>query len=482
MPDSPATLVFTLFHGVPAVAGAGHALLYKRDPRSAFGWIAICVVLPFLGPLLYFLFGVNRVRTRAQRMTRTAPFRLGVGFERGDFAGRHAVVAADRVGNRWRALATVSGKLARRPLVEGNRVEALHNGEQAFPRMLEAINGAESRVFLSSYIFESNATGRHFVDALANAERRGVDVRVLVDGIGELYSLPWVGQLLAERGVRVERFMAPRLWPPSLHVNLRNHRKILVVDGCEAFVGGMNIGDRHLLGEGATRRPVADLHFRLRGPVIAQIETVFAEDWRFVTGEVIAPTRSTGPGQPDAPSLCRAFTDGPNEDLDSLTLVLMGAVSAARERIDIMTPYFLPPPALIAALQTAALRGVRVRILLPARSNLPFIDWATRNMLGELLAFGVEVRYQPGPFNHSKLFTIDGHYSVVGSANLDARSLRLNFELSVEIFCDDTAADLEGHCDRIAARSRPVTQGEVDERPLPQRLRDAVCWLFSPYL
>jgi cardiolipin synthase len=336
-------------------------------------------------------------------------------------------------------------------------------------------------VFLSTYIFESNASGQRFVDALANAQRRGVDVRVLVDGVGELYSMPRVGRLLAERGVRVERFMPPKLWPPSVRINLRNHRKILAVDGREAFVGGMNVGDRHLLEAGRTRRPVADLHFRVRGPVIGQIETVFGEDWRFVTGEVIAPSRG-GLDDPEAPSVCRAFTDGPNEDLDSLTLVLTGAVSAARERVDIMTPYFLPPPALVAALQTAALRGVRVRVLLPERSNLPFVDWATRNMLGELIAFGIDVRCQPAPFNHSKLFTIDGHYSIVGSANLDARSLRLNFELATEIFCDETAAVLQAHNDEVASRSRPVTQAEVDERPLPQRVRDATCWLFSPYL
>jgi cardiolipin synthase len=475
-----ATLI-VLLHVTLAVVAGGHALVFKRDSRSAFGWIGMCVVFPVAGPVLYFLFGVNRVHTRAQRMIREAPFRLGVGYERGDYGSRRAVVATDSVGPKWRVLARVSGALTRRPLVNGNSIEPLHNGDAAYPTMLETIDHARERVLLSTYIFETNASGRRFIDALANAERRGVDVRVLLDGFGELYALPWAGQLLRERGVRTERFMRPSLWPPRLDINLRNHRKILVVDGETAFIGGMNIGDRHLLGAGATRNPVADLHFRLLGPVVNQIETVFAEDWRFVTGEVLEPTSMDG-SEPSGPAVCRAFTDGPSEDLDTLSLILSNAVSAATERVDIMTPYFIPPPALIAAMQTAALRGVHVRVLLPDRSNLRFVDWATRNMLGELLAFGVDVRYQPSPFVHSKLFVIDGHYAIIGSANIDPRSLRLNFELATEIFCDTTAGTLAEHCDRVGARSRAVMQSEVDERSLPIRVRDSACWLFSPYL
>jgi len=142
----------------------------------------------------------------------------------------------------------------------------------------------------------------------------------------------------------------------------------------------------------------------------------------------------------------------------------------------------VPPPALVSALQAAALRGVRVSVLLPSESNLPYVHWATRNLLGEMLQFGVEVRYQPPPFIHSKLFVVDSHYAIIGSANLDSRSLRLNFELAVEVFSARVAADLVAHCEHAAAVSRPVTLAEVDGRSLPARARDAFCWLFSPYL
>jgi cardiolipin synthase len=481
MSESLIATIGLLLVATLAVAGSAHALVYKRDPRAALGWIGMCLVLPLFGPLLYFLFGVNRIQTRAQRLTRQTPFRLGVGYERGDYGWRGAVVDTEAVEADWQSLATISGALTRRPLLRGNRIEPLANGESAYPAMLAAIDGAQSHVYLSTYIFDADETGRRFIDALAHAQRRGVMVRVLVDGIGELYSLPRASRLLQQRGARVERFMPPSLWPPSLHLNLRNHRKILAVDGEVAFIGGMNIGDRHLVEGDGRRHRLADLHFRCRGPVVSQIETIFAEDWRFVTRELVEPT-PIAREEPVGPSVCRAFTDGPNEDLDTLALVLNGAAGEARERIDIMTPYFVPPPTLVAALQTAALRGVRVRLLLPARSNLAYVHWATRNMLGELLAFGVEVHYQPGPLAHAKLFVVDARYAIIGSANVDSRSLRLNFELATEIFCRDTAAELARHCDRAAARSRALTQAEIDERSLPVRMRDAACWLFSPYL
>ena len=481
MPEPLTAALVLLLHVVLAISGAGHALVYKRDPRSALGWIGMCLVFPLVGPLLYFLFGVNRVQTRARRLTRLAPFRLGVGYERGARTSPRASVQVQQFADPWAALVTASNALSRRPLVEGNHVRPLHNGEAAYPEMLAAIDRAGTRVVLATYIFETNRSGHQFIDALTRAQRRGVDVRVLIDGLGEYYSLPRAGRLLRAAGVRTERFMRPRLLPPSLDINLRTHRKILAVDGVEAFVGGMNLGDRHLVGRGAGHSPVVDLHFGLRGPVVDQIETVFAEDWHFTTGEVIDPVAAAS-SRSAGPALCRTFTDGPNEDLDTLALVLHGAVSVARERVDIMTPYFIPPPGLVTALQAAALRGVQVRILLPEKNNLPYVHWATRNMLGELLAFGVEVQYQPPPFVHTKLFLVDGHYGLVGSANLDPRSLRLNFELAVEIFCGETVAALQAHCDRAALVARPVTLQEVDERPLPVRVRDATCWLFSPYL
>jgi cardiolipin synthase len=345
--------------------------------------------------------------------------------------------------------------------------------------MWEVLAGARHTVYLSTYIFETNESGRRFVALLGEAVRRGVEVKVLVDGIGELYSYPRATPLLAEAGVSAARFLPPRLWPLTVHINLRNHRKILAVDGRVAFVGGMNLGDRHLTREEGSPG-VVDLHFRLEGPVVSQVERVFLDDWDFATGETTSPPPARG--KPAGESLARALVDGPNHDLNKLTTLLVGAVSQARQRVTLMTPYFLPPQELIAALQAAALKGVEVTVLLPGKNNLPVVHWATRNLLWEVLQRGVRVFYQPPPFVHSKLFLVDGAYALIGSANLDPRSLRLNFELGVEVYDPVFVRELEEHAEACRERSREVTLAEVDGRSLPERFRDSLAWLFTPYL
>jgi cardiolipin synthase len=281
--------------------------------------------------------------------------------------------------------------------------------------------------------------------------------------------------------VPVARFLAPKLLPPSLSINLRNHRKIMISDGLVGYTGGMNIGDRYLADDPSKGGRVEDIHFRVTGPVVAQMEQVFLADWRFCTG-VELPQRGSPDADGSGGAFCRTIIDGPNEDLDKLAMILVGAVAAARHRLLITTPYFLPSRELIGALQAAALRGVDVRILLPWKNNLPFVKWASDNILWELLQRGVRVFYRPPPFVHSKVFLVDDFYSIVGSANIDPRSLRLNFEMVLEVFDRTLNADLANRFEQAASKSRETTLAQMDGRSLPVRMRDALCWLFSPYL
>ncbi len=463
-----------LVHGVLAPGTALHAMLYKRDSRAAFGWIAVCVILPLLGPVLYLLFGINRVRTRAAHI-RSPSFTPG--YERGDaHLQRHPLPPS--LEPEYEPLARVGAGLSRHPLLAGNTVLPLHDGEGAYPQMLDAIDNARERVLLNSYIFDSDSSGRRFVDAFAAAAARGVEVRVLVDGLGEFYSRPRISRLLRRSDVTCARFLPLRVFPPSLHVNLRSHHKLLICDNTVGFTGGMNIGDRHLV-QSADGHRVRDMHFSFRGPLVAQLEQTFIDSWHFASGERLSP----GPPPTEAGAVrCRVITDGPDEDLDRLTMLLVSAISLARDRILIMTPYFLPPREIIAALQAAAVRGVEVVIVLPEENNLPFVHWATRNMLWEVLMRGVRVIYQPPPFAHTKLFVVDDAYTLVGSANWDARSLRLNFELVVEIYGQDFAAAMATHVMAAVEAGRPVDLQQLDSRALPARLRDSICWLFTPYL
>ncbi len=469
-----------------AVATAIHALLFKRDPRSAFAWVAICLLFPVAGPLLYAFFGINRIRTRAKKLEEERSFRIERDEKR-TAALAPFEVSHDDLPDEYQNIARIADAVTRRPLVSGNTIAPLADGESAYPEMLKAIDSAERYVLMSTYIFQRDESGRRFVESLSNAVQRGVEVRVIIDGVGELYGLPRrIGKLLKRRGVRVARFLPPKIFPPTLYVNLRNHRKLLIIDGRTGFTGGMNIGDRHLAQSPEPPARARDIHFKFEGPVVAQLEYAFLDDWHFCTGD------ETPPGEPhdwskkakgtQATAVCRAVAEGPNEDFNMLDTILVGAISSARQRVLIVTPYFLPSREMIGALQSAALRGAGVTLIMPEKNNLPFVHWATRKMLWEMVEYGVNTYYQPPPFAHTKLFIIDDFYAQVGSANLDPRSLRLNFELNVEVFDRGLVQRLVDYADSIQRRSRAITAEELDGRSLPVRTRDALAWLFSPYL
>ncbi len=468
------TVTVEILLALAGLLSAGHALVSKRDPKSAWGWVAVCLMFPGGGAALYWLMGVNRIRTRARGWEAEGQFkRPGV-----DSAPQTRVppFCDESIASLVRIGDTVTGL----PLLGGHRIAILHNGEAAYPAMWRAIEDARERVYLSTYIFRTDTVGQRFIDALVRAAERGVDVRVLIDGVGELYTFPWASRRLRRTKVRVARFLP--LVRRGFHLNLRNHRKLLVVDGLMGFTGGMNIGNHHLAEDSRNPRRVVDLQVAVEGPVVEQLEETFLSDWRFATGEsrIAPPVRSpsASPGQ----VFCRGISAGPNEDFGKLSWIVLGALGAARSHIRIMTPYFIPDRALLAALNMAALRGVRVDIVLPRRNNLPYVAWAMRAFLWEVLQYGAHVYYQPGPFVHSKLLAVDDVYTVVGSANLDPRSLRLNFEFNLEIYDREVSAVLTGHFDSVRDRSRQVTLAELDGRSLPERLRDAAAKLFSPYL
>lgn len=459
-----------------------HALMNKRDPRSTLGWTVLCILLPGAGAAMYWLFGVNRIHTRARRWQQHG--RFSPPSERGY---PEAVVALDSEhplrAETMSALLRTSERVTGRPLLRGNQVQPLFDGEGAYPAMLEAIDGATRSVYLCTYIFDTDAAGRLFIDALGRAAARGVDVRVIVDGVGERYARPRASKLLRRhRGIKVAQFLPLTLSPRALRINLRNHRKLLTVDGRVGFTGGMNIGQRHMVLDATNRRRTADMHFRIIGPGVYALEDMFFDDWYFATGEEPDWEHAEYPVEPAGGAVCRAIRSGPNEAFEVLTWILVGALSVARERVQIMTPYFIPNRELLSALTAAALRGVRVDILLPERSNLPFVAWATEAMLEEVLQHGIRVHYQPLPFNHSKLFLVDEFYVVIGSANLDPRSLRLNFEFNLEIYDASLALQLSRHFDAVLARSRPVTAEALRQLPFWIRFRDAVAKLLSPYL
>jgi len=475
MPDGQlAGLIVLFFHVVVAPVAIVHALLYKRDYRSALGWIGVSLVFPVAGPLLYFFFGVNRLRQRARELVGDDMRPVFFGYI--SSSTRTPLVGGDE---QVHYLEAAGHNTTTEGVIGGNSARLLKNGDQLYPRLLDAIRSAEHYVWASSYIFSGEGVGAEVAETLIAAADRGVDVRVLVDGVGALYTLRSLRRRLRNTNVKFAEFLPPRLLPPSLYVNMRNHRKIIVIDHARGFFGGLNIDDRHFVDEPRIPHPHEDVHFEMQGLAVPALAALFARDWYAATRERL---EIRGEAQSAGDVEVRVIGAGPDESLYRLAMTLLGVSSAARKRIRIMTPYFLPHRELTGVLQAAAVRGVDVQILLPEKSNLRYVDWATRHQLWEFLKWGVKVRLEPAPFAHSKLFLVDDDYVMGGSANLDPRSLRLNFEVGVEMFDAALARDVHAYFEKSWNSARPLSLDDVDRRSLPARLRDGFFWLFSGYL
>ncbi len=470
------TLAAGILYAAIALLASGHAVLHKRDVRAALGWMALIWLAPFAGAAAYAIFGVNRIRRRALALrlpeSRPRPAEEGVPEELPELPA---------TARHLEPLVRLADTVVRRPLVSGNRIELLPGGARAYPQMLAAIDRAERSVTFCTFIFDPGRIGDAFTDALARARWRGVQVRVLVDAVGARYRWPPVHWRLRKLDVPVALFLR-RLAPVFLpFVNLRNHRKVLVVDGRLGFTGGMNVRDDFVPGPDRPE-PFEDLHIEVEGPLVAHLQSTFAEDWFFTTKERLDGVAFFPALPPAGPVVARAIADGPDEDFETIRWVLLGALATARTSARIVTPYFLPDAALVTALDVAAMRGVEIDVVLPERGNLPLVQWAQTAQLWQVLAHGCRVWLVPPPFDHSKMMVVDGAWSLLGSANWDPRSLRLNFELDVECWDPGLAARLEALVSDRIRRARRLTLEEVDSRPLPVRLRDGVARLFSPYL
>lgn len=449
-----------------AVITTFHILLNKRDARAAATWVGLVWLVPAVGVLFYLLLGINRIQKRARSLT---------GGELDAAKGWRVAAEPNHGFPLWQGVTALLGELTGTPLTGGNDVEPLSPAE-TMEAVVVAVNAATQSVCFCTYIFGNDAAGRPLVDALIRAHRRGVEVRVLIDGFGSWYSLPSVVHRLKRAGVPTERFLyslAPWRMP---YLNLRNHRKLLIIDRSQGFVGGMNIREGYIAKPPTTN----DMHFRVRGPVVGQFLHAFATDWQFVTGELLDDSYA-GPAHVGE-MLCRGIKAGPDADIDKRQLALLAAIGRADRSIRLVTPYFVPDASLQTALRLAALRGVKVEILLPAQNNLKLVHWAGLHVLEWLVREGCEIHLTTPPFDHSKLMTVDGLWSLVGSGNWDARSLRLNFEYDMECYSTEFAGRLNRLIDLRLGGAGVVTLEWLMQQGLARRLRNALAHLLAPYL
>lgn len=471
-----------LFFGIGLIAGTGaaiHAAMTKQDVRAAIGWVGVAIFSPLFGALFYFVAGINRIRHTRVSQQRDETRQVYANHEQAPIDD--IVPYADA---QFASLRKLGDQISQFPVVGHNHITPLPGGDDAYPAMMQAIRDAQHCIAMQSYIFDSDPIGREMAQALIEAHERGVQVRVLIDAIGSKYSRPPIARRLHRGGVKTALFMTNPLGVLRMpYANLRSHRKILVVDGTVGFTGGMNVRAEFVttLSGDKTNR---DVHFRLEGPVVTQLMSVFAHDWNFTTHEMLAGEPWFPLPKPAATGNIpmRCVPSGPDRAVVSTRNMLLGAIAVAQHHIRIQSPYFLPDQPLILAMATAARRGIQVDVVIPGRNNLRLVNYAMTAQLDQIIRTGCRVWRAPGPFDHSKLMTVDGAWSYIGSSNMDPRSLRLNFELDTEVYDRGLARWISDHIDGHIADAQQVTLAQLYGQPFLKRLRNKVIWLASPYL
>lgn len=446
---------------VTGVLVAMHAVVNARTPQGAMAWALGLVLLPYLTLIPYLFLGASHFRGYVQAL-RPVP-------------GNRPTAEPDvhPASVRYDAVAALLG----RPFRGGHRLRLLIDGEAAFAAMLAAIAEARQYVLVQFFIIHDDAIGQRLQQALLERAAAGVRVCVLYDNVGS-HDLParYVEALRAG-GVAIHAF-ATRRWSNRFQLNFRNHRKIVVVDGRDGFIGGLNVGDEYL-GQRPPLAPWRDTHLALQGPVVQDLQHAFATDWRWITG--IAP--ETAEPQPvDGPSSVLMVTAGPADAQETGSLFFTAAIHAARRRLWLSTPYFVPDSAVRAALELAVLRGVDVRVMIPSRPDHAGVFLASSLHAHDALRSGIRMfRYQPG-FLHQKAMLIDDHSAAIGSMNLDTRSFRLNFEVTALAVDEGFAAEVETMLQADLDRCHEIDADEYSRAPYLRRVAMHVARLFDPIL
>lgn len=464
---------------VASTVAAVHAAMTKQDVRAAIAWVGVILFSPLLGAFLYLVAGINRIRK-----SRLSARRAHTLYDQKliDKVLVHDVVEAS--GPQFASLKTLGDHISDFKLLGSNQIKLLNGGDETYPAMLEAIQTAQRSIALQSYIFDCDTVGQELAQALIDAHKRGVNVRVLIDGVGVKYSRTPITTMLRNAGVQTALFMQPVIGVRLVYANLRSHRKLLVIDGTHGFAGGMNIRESFVTAI-AKESVTHDTHFQVSGPIIFQLMTNFAHDWQFTTGEKLTGIEWFPPAtteiKPGGVAM-RCVPSGPDATIGSTHNMLLGALAIAQKHVRIQSPYLLPDQALIAALSTTARRGVIVDVVVPGANNLKLVNAAMMAQIDQLIKTGCRVWRASGTFDHSKLFTVDGGWSYIGSSNIDPRSLRLNFELDLEVYDRVLASEIDEKIDNIITQSKRITLRMVRRDPFWMRLRNKVVWLASPYL
>lgn len=482
-------------------------LLRRKEPPTAVAWILVLIFIPYVGLVLFWFFGRDRVRRPArkyrertganearkeahqgphQRKTRIPSLFPGISPETHLDAALEAEIATHPESQR--GVMRLAARMRQGPLIRGNQVDVMVGADETYRALLNDIESARRSIHLEYYIFDLDPQGERFMTALQAAASRGLDVRLLADAFGSRglsKRHPSIKSYLAAGG-KLTLFFPLSLFRGAWTINLRNHRKIAVIDGRIAYTGGINIGEMFFGWR--------DVHLRLTGPIVSELQSTFLDDWSFSNpketsrdDQEFTQTLPTDIGDSETSTheghaLVQMVDSGPDSPTQAIHRLYFAAIASARTRVFITTPYFVPDKAILMALQTAALRGIDVRLILPSRSNHVVTFHAGRSYYEELLEAGVKIHEYHCGMVHTKTMIVDGRFATVGSANLDVRSFRLNFETIAVLYDIHSVQRIESIFFEDLANTQPVDIVAWRARPFPIRVAEGFGRLCSPLL
>ena len=444
----------------------------NRNPLKTLPWIIVLVLAPVVGLVFYFFFGQNLSKQRI--ISRRTRKRITMQLEESEHTG------GPEIPPRYRPLASLLFKTLHSAPLYGSRIEVYTDGQSKMEALMAEIGRARHHIHIQYYIFSDDETGCRLRDALVAKAREGVEVRILYDDVGSNSTKKAFFNGMRSEGIEVYAFLHVKFPLFTSKVNYRNHRKIVVIDGRTGFIGGMNIADRYVRGTkwGIWR----DTHFRIEGSGAAGLQASFLSDWSATTKEHISGAAYYPPAERFTDNILQIAPSGPFGKWRALLQADSYAIARARQRVWIQTPYYLPSDVLNTALQEAALAGIDVLLMLPARSDSKIVDLASHSYLDDMMKAGVKIAFYTPGFLHSKLLVIDDMLSVIGSANMDFRSFEHNFEVNAFVYDREFAARMAAVFEEDLTHCHVLTAAEWFKRPRSRRVAESFMRVFSPLL
>ena len=486
------TILFDIWKSMPSLVTVLYFLtvifiailiiLENRNPQKTISWILVLVLLPFIGIVIYLFFGQEYRKTKmySRKGLKDLEKLRNLTLEQLDNLPANQFQISEKLYSKKRLMNLLLSN-SNAILTNNNEIQILHNGAETFPEIFRVMEQAKHHIHLEYYIIENDRIGNYLRELLIRKATEGVEVRLIFDDVGSWELKKKFIRSMSDAGVKVDCFMKVRFPMLTSRVNYRNHRKILVVDGETAFVGGLNFADRYQDGVPGIG-PWRDTHLKVIGGGATALQIIFMADWFFVSKEILKGKEYFKPFVSGNGKLVQMTASGPDSDWESIGQAYFAAISSATNYVYISTPYLMPTDDIVTALKTSALGGIDVRIIVPGLSDAITPKWGTNSYIEELLEAGVKIYFYKAGFTHSKVIVSDGVFSSVGTANLDFRSLETNFEVNAMIYDEEIASVLAGQFLIDQEKSELIILEEWRNRPRMNKIKESFARIISPML